>query len=341
MKVSLLFSFSLLLSSLSLASSLRIVQYNVEWLFTDYYAPADCPGNGCSWASLSNATTHLSAVADILRTLNPDLVSLCEVEGISQLEQLNDAIQEGKDGKEWEEKENEGYNSYLIPGNDTSTGQNVGLLVTKPYSPSIQLVRTEQRASYPIDEIGKIQCGATDDMTGTVGVSKHYITEFQLGSVPVVLVGAHLLAYPTDPARCVEREAQAKILQQVMVSALQEGKEIILLGDLNDYDEDVLDVEENRPTSRVLDILKGKITFFNFSYSLVSVLDNLSSLERYSDWYSTDCLDNHYSLIDHVLVSPNLATKVANAFIYHGYEEYCGKWVSDHYPVVVDFNEDV
>lgn len=25
-----------------------------------------------------------------------------------------------------------------------------------------------------------------------------------------------------------------------------------------------------------------------------------------------------------------------NVYIYHGYDEYCGKYNSDHYPVVVD-----
>ena len=27
-------------------SALRLVQYNAEWLFIDYYAASDCPGNG-------------------------------------------------------------------------------------------------------------------------------------------------------------------------------------------------------------------------------------------------------------------------------------------------------
>ena len=46
---------------------------------------------------------------------------------------------------------------------------------------------------------------------------------------------------------------------------------------------------------------------------------------------------NDYSIIDHILLSKGLIDKVSNVFIYHGYEEYCGKYNSDHYPVVVDF----
>jgi hypothetical protein len=28
--------------------------------------------------------------------------------------------------------------------------------------------------------------------------------------------------------------------------------------------------------------------------------------------------------------------KIKNAYIYHGYKEYCGKWDSDHWPVIID-----
>ena len=33
--------------------SLRIVQYNTEWLFIDYYPNSNCPGNGCTWKTES------------------------------------------------------------------------------------------------------------------------------------------------------------------------------------------------------------------------------------------------------------------------------------------------
>ena len=47
-------------------SSLRIMQYNTEWLFIDYYASSDCPGNGCTWKNNSQATTHFSYVANVI-----------------------------------------------------------------------------------------------------------------------------------------------------------------------------------------------------------------------------------------------------------------------------------
>ena len=37
---------------------LRLVQYNVEWLFIDYNSAADCPGNNCPWHNVSEANIH-------------------------------------------------------------------------------------------------------------------------------------------------------------------------------------------------------------------------------------------------------------------------------------------
>ena len=37
-----------------------------------------------------------------------------------------------------------------------------------------------------------------------------------------------------------------------------------------------------------------------------------------------------------ILPMRNEIENIVNTFIYHGYDEYCGKYDSDHYPVVVD-----
>ena len=43
-----------------------------------------------------------------------------------------------------------------------------------------------------------------------------------------------------------------------------------------------------------------------------------------------------YSMIDHILVTDFIKKNIVNVSVYHGYDEYCGKYNSDHYPVVVD-----
>ena len=57
-------------------NSLRLVQYNVEWLFIDYNSNSKCPGTGCPWTTVDDAKIHLSYVADAIKSLNPDIINV-------------------------------------------------------------------------------------------------------------------------------------------------------------------------------------------------------------------------------------------------------------------------
>jgi len=303
-------------------NTLRLVQYNVEWLFIDYYSSSNCPGNGCTWHTLSDAQTHLSYVVNVIKTLEPDIINFCEIEGCDELNMLKDQLDLS-------------YKPYLKKGTDTSTGQNVGML-TK-LDPLVSLYRSEEKVSYPIYGT---KCGSTT-ASGTSGVSKHYITEFKIASMNVAMIGAHLLAIPTDPSRCVQREAQAQVLQNIVSSYIQKGYEVILTGDMNDYDAEVQDLNSDKPTSRVLDIMKGLDGQKKGTYTLTNIASKIAQTDRYSDWWDSDNNCNttsqkDLSMIDHILVTSNIMKKITNAYIYHGYKEYCGKWDSDHWPVVID-----
>jgi exonuclease III len=304
-------------------SKLRIVQYNVEWLFVDYCATSDCPGNGCAWANQTEAINHLNQVAKVIQELNPDIINLCEVEGCDELNMLVKSTQ------------NPAYYPYMVKGKDTGTGQNVGMLTV--VDPLVSLYRTEERVNYPIP--GSM-CGYTGQTTDT-GVSKHYITEFSTNGIKFAMIGAHLIAFPTDKTRCAEREAQAQVLQNVIYGYVEKGYEIIFLGDLNDFDAEVVDANNNKPTSMVLDILKGNAGTNSGLYNLFNIATNIPQEKRFTDWYdkNTDCKSSlvEFSMIDHILVTPRLQEKIVGQFIYQGYSEYCGTLNSDHYPVVLDF----
>jgi len=190
----------------------------------------------------------------------------------------------------------------------------------------INLYRDETRYTYPIPDS---VCGYTG-APSTSGVSKHYVTELKINEFDIAIIGLHLLAYPTDPTRCAEREAQ-----QIATKYLEAGYEVIVMGDLNDFDGQVLDSNNSVPISQVLEILKC-------GDQLVTTNSWISKDSRYTNWWDKDgsCVStsNEFSMIDHILVTPGLSNKIKGAFVYHGYEEFCGTYNSDHYPVVIDFD---
>lgn len=302
-------------------SKLRIAQYNAEWLFVDYYAQMDCPGDGCPWHNTSEAQKHMDYVVNALEEINPDIINFCEVEGCDELNMVNEKL----DGS---------YVSYLKKGTDTATGQNVGMLTR--VDPIKSLYRTEAKYNYPISGS---KCGYTG--SGSSGVSKHYITEFQFNNMDIAFISAHLIAIPTDPARCAQREAQASVLQTVIADFVNREYEVIMMGDFNDFDAEILDVNSDKPISYVLDILKGYRGDNAGKYELYNIAETIIQNERYSDWWDSDNNCNtasgkDYSMIDHILVTDSIRKNIVNTFIYHGYNEYCGKYDSDHYPVVID-----
>lgn len=306
------------------SSGFRLVQYNAEWLFMDYYSPMKCPGSGCTWANETEAQTHIQYVAKVVSSLNPDIMNVCEVEGCDELNLLRFQVDGG-----------DAYQVYLRAGTDTATGQNVGLV--SHITPILNLTRTEEHVDYPIpgSKCGYVGSG------GSVGVSKHYITAYEWYNRTVLFVGIHLLAYPEDATRCAEREAQAQIIQNIVAKYVGAGWEAVIIGDYNDFDGRVLDSNRNIPTSRVLDILKGLDGNYRGVYTLRSAAEKIPQVERFSDWWdqNSDCVStaNEFSMIDHILMTPFLFDKIAQAFVYHGYDEFCGKYNSDHYPLVVDF----
>mmetsp|Transcript_44187 Transcript_44187/g.86399 ORF Transcript_44187/g.86399 Transcript_44187/m.86399 type:complete len:1035 (+) Transcript_44187:51-3155(+) len=76
-------------------NKLRLVQYNVEWLFLNYSNAAKCPGTGCAWANESQATEHLDRIVKVLDHLKPDLVNMCEVQGCNEMHAVADSLDDG------------------------------------------------------------------------------------------------------------------------------------------------------------------------------------------------------------------------------------------------------
>lgn len=300
------------------SNTLRLMQYNVEWLFLDYYKNADCPGDGCTWKNKTESIDHMGYVASVIDKFSPDIINLCEVEGIHEVNSLGALLSSD-------------YSGYLIPGTDTATGQNVGLLST--YPPIAPLTRSDATYAYPISGSS---CGVDLLYEGTTGVSKHSIALFDWNGIRAAVISVHLIAYPTDPERCAKREAQALVIANIVEQHIADGYEVVVMGDFNDYDGDVLDENTDRPISSVLSIVKGNM--------LTNVAYKIPQQYRGSNWWdkNDDCeaTADEIVMIDHVLVTAGLLERVEGVGIYQGYPEYCGKMNSDHYPLIVTIRLD-
>jgi hypothetical protein len=170
----------------------RLVHFNAEWLYIDGYD--DCPGDGCPWKNDKEAQQHLQDIASVLSDLNADFINLAEVESCDELMDL----------LETDSMKDMGYLPYMVQGKDSSTGQDVGMITR--VDPQEDLTRTENRVEYPLSSS---ECNSS--YTGTYGVSKHYITTMKVSDVPIAIISCHLLAFPDDENRCVQREAQVFI----------------------------------------------------------------------------------------------------------------------------------
>jgi exonuclease III len=144
---------------------------------------------------------------------------------------------------------------------------------------------------------------------------------------------------------------------------LSKDDQIIVLGDFNDYDPEIVDAAGplDRPISDVVGILRGaKSVPMSHSPSsthrprkhpsrkLEGILYNVAhgipeKRDRYSCWYdrNSNCKDDgdrEHTLIDHVLVTPYLRDRINSTYIDHAYDEFCGKYNSDHWPIYVSFD---
>jgi endonuclease/exonuclease/phosphatase family metal-dependent hydrolase len=292
-------------------SAFRIVAYNAEWLFDGVADPAESP-----WASPAAAQEHLEDVAEALRQLSANYISLAEVENAEMLSKLNALL-------------GSAYTPIFVQGTDTSTGQDVAALST--LAPLQAPSRTRNRVAYPVPG-SSLACGSGDS-----GVSKHYVAELDLYGTPITILGVHFRAFPESCKESAQREAQATVIANLAREAISSGREVIVLGDLNDFDGAALDAAGNTPSSQVLSILKN-IDPTVESDELVNVCATLPQEERYSDWYDRDGdgIDDgrlEHSQIDYILVSRGLAERVAYVAIAHTTPASA---VSDHWPVVMD-----
>jgi exonuclease III len=138
------------------------------------------------------------------------------------------------------------------------------------------------------------------------------------------------------------------VLAQIIQSeGFDQEREVVVLGDMNDYDPSVVDAAQSVPTSRVLEILRNANASDSSRRLLnVGTLANVSYLSIYSAWWdqNNSCVNDgpqEDTLIDHILVSSGLVPYIYSVQylvnLYPSQTVSCGGNYSDHWPILVEF----
>jgi len=276
-----------------------------------------------TWTT-AQAEEHLTNVSQAIAQINPDILGLQEVYDCNILTRLITKLTA---------LGSTGYVAYLIQGTDTATSQNVAMITR--VDPIANLTRTENRVAYPMT-------GNKCNFTGansTTGVSKHFQAKFRINNVNYTIFNHHFLAYPTQPDRCVAREAQASVMRGLINAAISANNEIVVFGDYNDYSDDVKDSVNSVPTSRVMRILRQGLVAdeeeqhekTEVDPTLYEVSQRIAQNNRYTCAYNT----NDVSMIDHLLVSNGITPRITAADIAHIYPRMT---TSDHWPFYGDIS---
>jgi exonuclease III len=294
-------------------NALTIMTYNAEFLFDgvlpDGSASVDFPWKG----SPEEAEDHMSKVAAVISAYDPDIVNLVEVENLKVLQHILDKYLAGHN-----------YRAYLVEGTATQTGQNVGILTR---------VDPPDSAVYRWDDKGK--SGSTNK-----SVSKNYYANIPINNLNVWFVGLHFLAQPNRADRQHPREAQADAIRALIESKRSVSDQIVVWGDFNDYDGICSDLQDHKPITAVLEILKKLNSLSNTDDLQNAVcVGNVPSAERYTAWWDANddgqsSYPAEFSSIDHILLSDGLARYVNRVEIAH---TMLPGAVSDHFPVIVHF----
>lgn len=288
-------------------SRLKITTFNVKFLW-DGINPEEGQVEFDHKGDRQAASEHMEDIAAILQKIDADIVNLVEVENIEALTLFNNNFLQGMN-----------YKPFLIKGKDSFTGQDVALLSR-------------------IDPVGdKIE---RTDIKGTSGrktksVSKNYFAKFEIDDLKLAVIGLHFLAHPSNVGRRSDRQAQADAIRQLAISFFKDEFNIVALGDYNDFDREVLDINNNAPISTVLRDIK-EMNKSNDHDNLINVAKHIPKDRRFTAHWNKDndgfVEPSELSSIDHILISQELEDKIVNVEFFHDLDPLS---VSDHFPISV------
>ena len=307
---------------------------------------------------------HLEHVAAVIETLAPDVVVMPEVvsrEGVEAIVNLLHA------------KGLANYRGYHVDGRDKFSGFDVAILSRiEPDEVSGRRIHifvptgAKRAAKRPRDDAGAAEEPSTDahdplaeggegwmrrsythvDDRGVTRheeavLQRHAAAYFTVCGRKIGLLGLHLKSNPSDVGSNAQRMAETAIAQEIVRREIvSRGYLPIVLGDINDYDPDVPMADSNRRTrTTVLHDLKDYDAstagdeLVNAARFIPRVADRYTSHWDFNENGAADS-DDVFTMIDHVLVHRDLVPAITRVHVCHAIDLD----ISDHFPVVVDFD---
>lgn len=289
-------------------ATLTVMTLNTEFMW-DGLDPEEGQVNFSRKGSETEAAEHMEDIAEIIKTGNPDIVHLVEVENKQAMDKLNTDYLAGSN-----------YKVYFKKGKDTYTGQDVALLTR--IDPDV----------FDRDD-GKGQSGNVSK-----GVSKNLYATFTVGQTKIAVIGLHFLSRPNAENRRLPRQAQADLICKRAKKLFDQGYLLIILGDFNDYDGETgsRDHIDSMPVTNVLSMIKrlGTDSTDDDLFNAAQLVPKASRYTAFWDQNENNQIeaDRELTSIDHILISNGLVEKVDLVEINHDHDP---RKVTDHFPVEV------
>ena len=313
------------------AERLRFVAFNTECL-----QAADTNATRIPKFRWNDARQrHLERVANVIETLEPDVICLVEVTSREAVDAVV-AILHEKGLRE--------YRGYHVESADKFTGFDVAFIsLHKPDEIKGETIRFIFSSSG--DETWREDFSYVDDdgekKARSTGLVRHSLFCVTIAGEKFGFLGLHLKSNPSDDYSNARRTAEAAIVQRIVGKEIvPRGYEPIVLGDLNDYDPDVPDRDDFRKTStNVMRMLKN----YDSKQPGPELANAAQKIERIADRYTSHWdrnensaadVDDVFTMIDHVLLPKGLMPRVRRTFV----SRLTGLDTSDHWPVVVDLD---
>ena len=293
---------------------------------------------------------HLEKVAAVIETLVPDILVMPEVVSAAGVDAVVRILHE---------KGLADYRGYHVDGRDKFSGFDVAVVSRiRPdtidgesihlYVPSRSQGRDDEQwlqqsmtVPAPDGDEAETAGGREGRRGGTVVLQRHAAAFFTVHGRKIGVLGVHLKSNPSSVQSNAQRSAETKIVREIVRrKMLAAGYLPIVLGDINDYDPDVPMADSFRKTQTTvlrdlkdLDPASEGDELVNAARFIPRVADRYTSHWDFNENGAPDG-DDVFTMIDHVLVHRDLAPAIARVFICHA----TGLEISDHFPVVVDFD---